>query len=74
MSGFRGSDTDLDREIAAVEGIVRVRLRRTIAELRELERDLKELRKERAKRRVGQDVAEHSSSTTAEGELVGGPA
>lgn len=51
MSRFRGSDTTLDREIAALEGIVRLRLRRTADELRELERDLRELKRERARRR-----------------------
>ncbi len=52
MSRFRGSDASLDREIAAVETIARVRLRRSAAELRELARDLRELKRERARRRV----------------------
>ncbi|MGA8665020.1 MAG: hypothetical protein WB809_08180 [Thermoplasmata archaeon] len=51
MTGFRGSDEQLDREIAAIEGIARVRVRRVAAELRELERDLRELKRERARRR-----------------------
>ena len=51
MTGFRGSDDQLDREIAAIEGIARVRVRRAAAELRELERDLRELKRERARRR-----------------------
>jgi hypothetical protein len=51
MTGFRGSDEQLDREIAALEGIARVRVRRVAADLRELERDLRELRRERARRR-----------------------
>jgi hypothetical protein len=54
MKRFRGSDDTLDREIAAVEGIVRVRVRRTADELRELERDLRELKRERARRRAEQ--------------------
>ncbi|HXW66489.1 MAG TPA: hypothetical protein VEL82_01190 [Thermoplasmata archaeon] len=57
MSPFRGSDEALDREIAAVEGIVRVRVRRTGAELRALDRDLRELRRERARRRSAGDEA-----------------
>ena len=52
MSGFRGSDAALDREIAATEYVARVRVRRAAAELRELARDLTELRKERARRRA----------------------
>jgi hypothetical protein len=52
MTGFRGTDEQLDREIAAVERIARIRLRRASADLRELERDLRILRKERARRRA----------------------
>ncbi|HLM91320.1 MAG TPA: hypothetical protein VK424_04625 [Thermoplasmata archaeon] len=51
MTGFRGSDDQLDREIAAIEGIARVRVRRAAAELRDLDRDLRELKRERARRR-----------------------
>ena len=51
MSGFRGSDEALDREIATVERIARVRLRRAAAELRGLEADLRELKRERARRK-----------------------
>jgi hypothetical protein len=52
MTGFRGTDEQLDREIEAVERIARIRLRRASAELRELEQDLRVLRKERARRRA----------------------
>lgn len=62
MTGFRGSDEQLDREIAAIEGMARVRVRRTAAELRELERDLRELRRERARRRAAE--SEHLSGET----------
>lgn len=54
MKRFRGSDETLEREISAVEKIAAVRLRRTIEEMRELERDLKELKRERARRRAEQ--------------------
>ena len=33
MAGFRGSDEALDEEIGALEGIVRVRVRRVAREL-----------------------------------------
>ncbi len=66
MSGFRGTDESLDREIAALERIARVRLRRTAAELKELDRDLRELKRERARRRV-------PIPGTADGEIVSGP-
>jgi hypothetical protein len=52
MTGFRGTDEQLDREIEVIERIARIRLRRASAELRELERDLRVLRKERARRRA----------------------
>lgn len=51
MTGFRGSDEQLDREIAAIEGMARVRVRRVAAELRELERDVRELKRERVRRK-----------------------
>ncbi len=72
MSSFRGSDAALDREIATVEAIARLRLRRTIAELKELERDLRELKRERARRRVRQELPEEEPVTAqVEGEAVG---
>ena len=52
MNGFRGSDETLDREIAAIERIARLRVRRTAAELKDLERDLRTLKRERARRRA----------------------
>jgi hypothetical protein len=66
MSRFRGADDRLDREIATLEQIVRVRVRRTAAELRALERDLHELRKERARRRAMQLVPTAVAEPTAE--------
>ncbi len=56
MSRFRGSDDALDREIAAVETIARVRLKRASAEMQELARDLRELQRERARRRAAAGV------------------
>jgi hypothetical protein len=52
MSGFRGSDETLDREIAALEGIARLRLRRAAREMQDLDKDLRDLRRERARRRA----------------------
>jgi len=52
MNGFRGTDEQLDREIEAVERMARIRLRRASADLQELDRDLRVLRKERARRRA----------------------
>jgi hypothetical protein len=52
MSPFRGSDDALDREIATVESVARIRLKRATAELNELGRDLRELKRERARRRA----------------------
>jgi septal ring factor EnvC (AmiA/AmiB activator) len=56
VSGFRGSDETLDREIDTLEGIARVRLKRHAREMRELDRDLRELKRERARRRAGASV------------------
>jgi len=56
MSRFRGTDDRLDREIATLEQIARIRVRRTAVELRALERDLHDLRKERARRRALRSV------------------
>jgi len=50
VNAFRGSDSDLDREIAVVERLVQLRLRRATADLRELEAALTELRRERRRR------------------------
>jgi hypothetical protein len=62
MTGFRGSDDSLDREIAAIERIARTRVRRTASDLQELERDLRELKRERARRR---GVGAEGTSTEA---------
>ncbi|MGD0588302.1 MAG: hypothetical protein ABSA63_05855 [Thermoplasmata archaeon] len=50
MSSFRATDEQLDREITALERIARVRLRRAASELRDIDKDLRELRRERARR------------------------
>lgn len=63
MTGFRGSDEGLDREIAAIERMARLRVRRVASEFHELERDLRELKRERARRRaLG---SEHTTSEVA---------
>lgn len=65
MSPFRGSDEALEREIAAVEQIAKVRVHRAAADLRELERDLRELKRERARRRAGDPTESESVRTAA---------
>jgi len=52
MPGFRGSDHRLDREIETLEAIARLRVRRVARELRDIDRDLSELKRERARRRA----------------------
>ena len=71
MSRFRGTDDRLEREIATLEQIARVRVRRTAVELRTLERDLHDLRKERARRRALRSVptALQESAAVTEGGL-----
>ncbi len=56
MGGFRGSDETLDEEIATIEAIARLRVRRYARDLRDLERDLHELKVERARRRAHAEV------------------
>lgn len=50
MSPYRATDEQLDREITALERIAHVRLRRASTELKELDKDLRELRREKARR------------------------
>ncbi|MGP8078664.1 MAG: hypothetical protein ACLQD8_08065 [Thermoplasmata archaeon] len=63
MGAFRGTDEQLEREIAQVERIARLRLRRAAAEMRELDRDLRELHRERARRRAESAVDVETAST-----------
>jgi hypothetical protein len=69
MSAFRGTDEQIDREIATLERIVHLRVRRAAAELRDLDRDLRELRKERARRKAAQSIPDPVAEPTA---TVGG--
>ena len=66
MSPYRATDEQIEREIAALERIGRVRLRRATAELAEIDRDLRELRRERARRRGTVAAAPGESVATAD--------
>jgi hypothetical protein len=66
MAAFRGSDERLDREIETLEEIARTRVRRVARELRDVDKDLAELRRERAKRRA----AAETSTSQLSGEPV----
>jgi hypothetical protein len=68
MTPYRGSDEALDREISAVEHLVRVRLRRANDDLRDLETILRDLRKERRRRR--QTVIAPAETTLAVDEAI----
>lgn len=57
VTAFRGSDEILEREIRTLESIARLRVRRVAGEMRALERDLVELRRERARRRASGRIA-----------------
>jgi hypothetical protein len=63
MTSFRGSDDRLDREIETLEDIARVRIRRVARELRDIDRELSELRRERARRRATADAVPVESAT-----------
>jgi hypothetical protein len=67
MSRYRASDDTLDREIATLEAISRVRLRRYAREMRDLDRDLSEMRRERARRRASAgELASEAERTAVE--------
>jgi hypothetical protein len=66
MSPYRATDEQIEREIAALERIGRVRLRRATAELAEIDRDLRELRRERARRRGTVAAAPDEAVATAD--------
>ena len=65
MAPFRGSDETLDHEIETLEAIARTRVRRAAREVRDLDRDLAELRRERVRRRavVTEPVSEATRET-----------
>ena len=69
MSPFRATDEQLDREIATLERIARQRVRRYARDLSEADRDLQELKRERARRRASSFVP-----GTAEAEISASPA
>ncbi len=66
MSPFRGTDEVLDREIGALEGIAQRRLKRYARDMHELDRDLTDLKRERAKRRAASEIPQ---SIATEGTL-----
>jgi hypothetical protein len=67
MSPFRASDDALDREITTLEAISRVRLRRYAREMRDLDRDLREMRRERVRRRAAAgELASEADRTMVE--------
>jgi hypothetical protein len=70
MTGFRGSDEALDREIATLERIGRTRVRRAAADLAELARELRTLRKERARRHAAADEIAPSAVPETANETV----
>jgi hypothetical protein len=68
MSEFRGSDEVLEHEITTLETIARHRVRRAAKDLRELERDIAALRRERRRRAASEAAVEAPvvDGTTAE--------
>jgi hypothetical protein len=52
MTAFRGNDEILDAEIDTLERIARVRLRRAAREMGEIDRDLRALKAEKARRKA----------------------
>jgi hypothetical protein len=56
MGSFRGSDESLEAEIATLEAMAKVRVRRYARDLKDLDRDLSELKAERGRRRARSEV------------------
>ena len=52
MPPYRATDEEVEKELAALERIAQVRLRRYASEMRDIDKDLSELRRERARRRA----------------------
>ncbi|MGI0140768.1 MAG: hypothetical protein ACREBT_06480 [Thermoplasmata archaeon] len=71
MSPFRGSDETLDREIETLEGIAKRRIRRYAADLRSVDKDLRDLRKERTRRRAATIISEPASTESYEPSSAG---
>ncbi len=69
MADFRGSDEELDREIETLERIGRVRLRRATVSLREVDLDLRELRREKLRRKARAEVP-GTAGASVEGSVV----
>lgn len=57
MPRWRGSSEQLDRELATLEIVLALRLRRYARDVAELEREMRSLRRERARRRAKADVS-----------------
>jgi len=66
MTGFRGTDDSLEREIATLEGIARLRLRRATREINDLDRELRELKSERARRRASSSASVAGTTTAGD--------
>jgi len=67
MSRFRASDEALEREITELERIARLRVRRAASEMQDLDRDLRELKRERARRRAEALEATPATAPVEEG-------
>ncbi len=71
MSPFRGDDETLEREISTLEGVAKRRLKRYTDDLRDLDRDLADLRKERARRRAQSAIPSTESVPAESAEPLG---
>lgn len=65
MPPYRASDEAVEREIEALERIVQVRLKRYASEMRDLDKDLSELRRERARRRAAASIPAHAATESS---------
>lgn len=65
MPGFRGSDAKLEAELATLDQVIQLRLRRYARELADLERDRRALALERARRKAEGRVPAPTSADAA---------
>jgi hypothetical protein len=63
MGSFRGSDESLEAEIAALEAMAKVRVRRYARDLKDLDKDLSELKAERGRRKARSAVPSMFAAT-----------
>ncbi len=64
MGRWRGSSEQLERELTTLEAVLATRLRRYARDVAELEREMRDLRRERTRRRARAEVPSWTGADT----------